>query len=164
MIDHDFFVNKRTYQFKLRRYFFGLPFLVFNFEVLTSNFKNSIVPGFGAAVLGTFTHIKTKLVLKNKLSLYIKLQLLLFLGAICIRHSLDGISVLTEIHDWHSGDLSDSPLEVLITGGHYVRLVLGDAVHETVISVCSLVHAGQPHKPGVLDYPQSYSVFASQLL
>ena len=151
-----------THQFlQLGGYFFRLSFLVF--KVLTSNFEDSIISRLGTAMFGTFTHIKTKLVLKNKSSLNDKL-FLLFLRAICIWHSLDGISVLTEIHDWHSGDLSDSPLEVLITGGHYVRLVLGDAVHEAVIGVCPLVHAGQPLKPGVLDYPQSNSIFASQLL
>ena len=113
-------------------------------------------------MFGTFAHFKTKLALKNKSPL--NDNFLLFLRAVCIRHSLDGISVLTEVHDGHSGDLPDSPLEVLVTGGHNVRLVLGHPVHEAVIGVCPLVHAGQPLKPGVLHYPQSYSVFASEFL
>ena len=151
-----------THQFlQLGGYFFRLSFLVF--KVLTSNFEDSIISRLGTAMFGTFTHIMTKLVLKNKSSLNDKL-FLLFLRAICIWHSLDGISVLTEIHDGHSGDLPDPPLEVLVTRGHYVSLVLGHPVHEAVIGVCPFVHAGQPLKSGVFNNSQSYSVFASQLL
>ena len=84
----------------------------------------------------TFAHFKTKLALKNKSPL--NDNFLLFLRAVSIRHSLDGISVLTKIHDGHSGDLPDSPLEVLVTGGHDVRLVLGHAAHQAVVSIGSL--------------------------
>ena len=85
-------------------------------------------------------------------------------GPVCVWHPLNAVSVVAEVHDGHSRDLPDPPLEILITGGHDIRLVLGHPVHETVIGVGPLVHAGQPLKPGVLHYPQGYSIFASQFL
>ena len=59
----------------------------------------------------------------------------IFWGAIGIRHSLDRVSVITEEHDGNSGDLSDSSLEILITGGHDIGLVLSYSVYQTIVSI-----------------------------
>ena len=67
-----------------------------------------------------------------------KRTLSIFWGTIGIRHSLNSISVITEEHDGNSGDLSDSSLEILITGGHDIGLVLSYSVDQTIVSVGSL--------------------------
>ena len=43
-----------------------------------------------------------------------------------------------QVHDGHTGQLPDPPLEVLITRGHNVRLMLGDPIHQTVVSIRTL--------------------------
>ena len=48
-----------------------------------------------------------------------------------------------EVHDGHPRQLPDPPLEVLVTGGHYIGLVLGHPVHQAVICIGTLVHTWQ---------------------
>ena len=55
-------------------------------------------------------------------------QLSIFRSYISIRHPLYAVSVVGEVHDGHAGDLTDPPLEVLVTGGYDVGLVLGHSV------------------------------------
>ena len=62
----------------------------------------------------------------------------IFWRTIGIWHSLNRISVITEEHDGNSGDLSDSSLEILITGSHDVGLVLSNSIDQTIVSVGSL--------------------------
>ena len=62
----------------------------------------------------------------------------IFWRTIGIWHSLNRISVITEEHDGNSGDLSDSSLEIFITGSNYVGLVLSYSVDQTIVSVGSL--------------------------
>ena len=59
----------------------------------------------------------------------------IFWGTIGIRHSLNGISVITEEHNGNPGDLSDSSLEIFITGSHDIGLVLSYSVDQTIVSV-----------------------------
>ena len=59
----------------------------------------------------------------------------IFWGTIGIRHSLNGISVITEEHDGNSGDLSDSSLEIFITGSDYIGLVLSYSVDQAIVRV-----------------------------
>ena len=63
----------------------------------------------------------------------------IFRRSVCIRHPLYAVSVVAEEHDGHAGDLPDPPLEILVAGGHDVRLVLGHAAHQAVVSVGSLL-------------------------
>ena len=62
----------------------------------------------------------------------------IFWCTIGIRHSLNCVSVITEEHDGNSGDLSDSSLEIFITGCHNEGLVLSYSVDQTIVSVGSL--------------------------
>ena len=73
--------------------------------------------------------------LKKKKLTIANVTLSIFWGTIGIRHSLNRISVIAEEHDGHSGNLSDSSLEIFITGRHDVGLVLSHSVHQTVVSV-----------------------------
>ena len=75
------------------------------------------------------------------------------LTSIGFREALNAVLSWSNVHDGDTRNLSDSALQVLIAGGHNVALVLHHAVDETVISVSSLVSAGQPLKPGVLGNP-----------
>ena len=52
----------------------------------------------------------------------------IFGSPVSVWHPLNAISVVAEVHDGHSGDLPDPPLEILITGGHDVSLVLSNSV------------------------------------
>ena len=62
----------------------------------------------------------------------------IFWGTIGIRHPLNGISVITEEHDGHSGNLPDPSLKIFITGCHDIGLVLSDSVDQTIVSVSPL--------------------------
>ena len=46
--------------------------------------------------------------------------------------------MVAEVHDGHSRDLPDPPLEILITGGHDIRLVLSNSIDQTVVSIGTL--------------------------
>ena len=59
-------------------------------------------------------------------------------GPVCVWHPLNAVSVVAEVHDGHSRDLPDPPLEILITGGHDIRLVLSNSVDQTVVSIGTL--------------------------
>ena len=59
----------------------------------------------------------------------------IFRGTIGIRHPLYRISVITEVHDRNSGDLSDPSLEISITGSHDIGLVLSYSVDQTIVRV-----------------------------
>ena len=74
----------------------------------------------------------------------------IFWGTIGIRHSLNGISVITEEHDGHSGNLSDSSLEIFITGSHDIGLVLSHSVDQTVVSVGPLQTEDQDKSDKIL--------------
>ena len=133
-----------TYQFKLLSYFFGFSFLLI-FKILASNFEYSIVSRLGITMLGTFTHDETKLTSENNNSCENiildnnDIILSIFRCSICIRHSLNTVSMVTEEHDGNPGNLPDSPLEILVTGGHDVRLVLGHTGNQAVVSVGPLI-------------------------
>ena len=62
----------------------------------------------------------------------------IFWSSVSIRHPLDGVSVVCEVHDRNAGQLPDPPLEVLVAGCYDVGLVLRHPVHQAVVSVGTL--------------------------
>merc|ERR1712154_600195 len=84
--------------------------------------------------------------------------------AVRIRHPLDSVAALRDVHDGHAGNLANAPLKVLVAGGYDVALVLGDALHETVVGVRASVQTRQSLKARVLGDAQCDAVLGAQLL
>jgi len=86
----------------------------------------------------------------------------LFGSAVRVRHSLDGVSAIFEIHDGDAGDFTDATPQVFVTRGHDVTLVLRHSLRDAVVGVRALVQARQTLESGVLGYPESDFEFGSQ--
>ena len=65
--------------------------------------------------------------------------------------------MLRQIHDRHAGNFTDPPLQITIACCDDVTFMLGDSLHNTIVSVGALMHARQPLKRRILCDFQCYS-------
>lgn len=72
--------------------------------------------------------------------------------------------MLSDGHDGHAHDLAHTTPQVLVARGHDVAFVLSDALHDAVVGVGALVHAGQAFEARVFGDAQCDAVRLSELL
>lgn len=78
--------------------------------------------------------------------------------------ALNGVAMLVNVHDRHTGNLAQSSLKILIACRHDVAPVRLNTVHDAVISICALVRAWIALKSGVLRDTQCHAVLGTELL
>ena len=84
--------------------------------------------------------------------------------SISVGHALDVVATLLDAHDGHADYFAHSFAQVLVARGNYVALVLGDSLHDAVVGIGALVHAGQALEARIFGYAQRDPVRLAELL
>lgn len=85
------------------------------------------------------------------------------LGSKGVRHPLNGVSLVGNVHEGHTRDFTDTTAEVAIAGGDNVDSIGGNSFDDAVVCVGSFVGARESAEARVLGNTKGHAVLEAEL-